>query len=499
MGSGPQEVDYEVMPRDALPYVAFQALLPEEASTAGLVVTIENQTVYGSRYIDDIVIGCSAEDGDGDGVPSAFDCDDADGNAFHRCGCVDADGDGFGEDCDLGRDCNDADASTHPGAIDTVGDGLDRDCSGSDGPGLVDDMELGRFDPVVWDVDSAQYAVWPNVEEPYAGRVALSLGGRSSIETVNLDTRTCSTLAYGVHVDAASVDPGMLVEWWDGTAWTTLLDLENTYNYPRWSGTIANPAAFHSAFRLRFTATEFNSSRGQMYLDELAVGCSDGDQDGDGVVAVADCDDTNVYLWDRCQTCSDQDGDGRGEDCDIEARDCDETDATVYVGAVDSAGDGTDQDCTGLDGPGLFDDFETQLPAFVWDQYRGGYSNGTKANSGARSLRVYNVTDMLTLPLAMGGCSQIDWSYVATWDDLGPPETGDDVVIEWWDAGAAEWRALDTLSGSEVTGTFTTHSGQITDAAAFTDEFQVRVQTTFDETYSFDGVFIDDLLVDCVP
>src|SRR5690606_26305901 len=102
-------------------------------------------------HVDDVTVGCSTPDSDGDGQPDSHDCDPADGWHWADCGlCVDVDGDGFGLGCDLGGDCADGDATTFPGAPDTLGDGVDTDCSGMDGQALFEDFESGSLGNWRW-------------------------------------------------------------------------------------------------------------------------------------------------------------------------------------------------------------------------------------------------------------------------------------------------------------------------------------------------------------
>lgn len=94
-------------------------------------------------------------DGDSDGSPVMWDCDDD--NALVNPGEDEVAYDGLDNDCvdgDLtdvdgdtwdgepagGEDCNDQDATVYPGATDPEGDGIDQDCDGYDG---VHDPDTG--------------------------------------------------------------------------------------------------------------------------------------------------------------------------------------------------------------------------------------------------------------------------------------------------------------------------------------------------------------------
>ncbi|MCB9678697.1 MAG: FG-GAP repeat protein [Alphaproteobacteria bacterium] len=97
------------------------------------------------------------------------------------------------------------------------------------------------------------------------------------------------------------------------------------------------------------------------------------DLDGDGFSPPEDCDDTDrrVYPASPYEALNEQSGvcEGIDYDCDgvvegeddgdgdgltrCDPLDCDDSDATIHVGAPDAFGDGVDQDCDGTDGVGL--------------------------------------------------------------------------------------------------------------------------------------------------
>ncbi len=107
------------------------------------------------------------------------------------------------------------------------------------------------------------------------------------------------------------------------------------------------------------------------------------DQDADGAAPCdGDCDDTDPALYpgafelcdavdsdcdgslvdafpdvdgDLVPDCGSVDDDGDGDTADT---DCDDYDATIYTGAVETPDDGVDQDCNGFDGTACFEDLD---------------------------------------------------------------------------------------------------------------------------------------------
>ena len=150
--------------------------------------------------IDAFSVFCTGPDEDGDGVPTADDCDDANPELWSACTtCVDRDGDGYGTNCDLGPDCHDGDALVFPGALDERGDGTDQSCDGSDGDALlVETFESGGGDEALWDVGP----IWMELRDAASGRFSALLGsaywqsttGRV-LQTVPLDAGACEQVA----------------------------------------------------------------------------------------------------------------------------------------------------------------------------------------------------------------------------------------------------------------------------------------------------------------
>ena len=126
--------------------------------------------------------GGSADDGDGDGIPTALDCDDTDASTYpgatELCDDIDNDCDGVvdeGYDSDgdgvktCQGDCVDSDPSISPLAAEISYDGIDQDCSGADEDDLDGDGYPAR-EAGGTDCDDTDPAVYPGVEEiPYDG------------------------------------------------------------------------------------------------------------------------------------------------------------------------------------------------------------------------------------------------------------------------------------------------------------------------------------------
>ncbi|MBX2796278.1 MAG: hypothetical protein KTR31_01375 [Myxococcales bacterium] len=482
------------------PFELRYGLLPAGANVANLVVQLRNTSLstFDEYHIDDFRLGCSDDDGDGDGYPSALDCDDADDRAWARCGsCIDGDGDGFGDNCDLGGDCDDTDADIHPEAVDTEGNGIDEDCSGYDGPGFVDGFELGGPSPIVWDETSVVGAVYRSDVTASEGSLSLELEANASIETRELDTTSCSSLAYQVRVQDVGLDFGerLDIEYWDGAAWQ-LLDsgLDGDLSFTTYTDLIGDAAAFASDFKMRLSNVASFAPGDAARVDSFFVGCAGDDADGDGVPTLFDCDDTDANLWASCGLCVDVDGDGFGEQCDL-GEDCDDSDATRAPDAVDTLGDGVDQDCSGVDGEGVFADFETAsaTPGFVvidGDTFFSSTALGTTSLSMAGG-----GANAQVLPLALDTCPQLAWELQVLRGDVEAPDASDFVTLEALDAGA--WVELWLLAGASTFETsFSRYAGTSSDTSVLVDDLALRLRSSGSDT-GLDDFLVDDFAVGC--
>ena len=429
-------------------------------------------------WIDDVWVTCTEPDGDGDGYGPVVDCDDTDARHHSDCTtCVDLDDDGFGDGCDLGEDCDDFDSLINPDAMDIWGDGDDTDCSGEDGPSIFDD-----FDQTALSIRHFQAgnAVWSNFIAPLN---ELRFSGAGYIETASLDLATCSAVQWRYGLGTVTIPGEPAVFWDDGAAWVAAPHLQIGDDVV---GLVDDPAALTS-FNLRLESTRY------LTIDYLGVRCVDADGDGDGVSPELDCDDNDPLHWADCGVCIDLDGDGFGEGCDL-GDDCDDTASSINPNAVDTYGDGIDDDCTGLDGSGWFFTFEQADEgwAFVGD---AALSQET-AFSGIWSANLAGGNGTLVLPSwDTTFCTALDWSFRV---QRGPdvPETTDSLEAFFYDSG---FQPISVViiegDGTESQG-FETWTGTITDPDAFVTDFQLRFLSE-GSGRGFDDFYIDDINVVC--
>jgi len=447
-------------------------------------------------HVDDFFVGCPGIDADGDGQPELLDCDDSQAAHWTDCGlCVDADGDGYGSDCDLGLDCDDADANTYPDHGEMDGDGVDSDCDGHDNRVLADDFELGYGRTTVW--SALEHGAALQTDEVANGDYALRLGGNGTAETVTFDTSACLGLAWEYLGQRGPSTPqigdDVMLEYWDGGQWNTVdtwLGGDGDPAFSLRSGTFSDPAALSSQFKARLIRTPGNVDYRVFYVDDFVLYC-DGDNDADGILDSADCDDFSPEHWSDCGGCVDFDWDGYGLGCDL-GSDCDDGDASVNPAAMELVGNGLDENCDGLDRAALFDDFEgTRWSDVVWESVGGAHIETGEVGAGAHSVRLDAGADLRTVPFDSFFCSELWWSFLVKRGPLAP-EIGSDLSVQYWDG--ASWAVADTWTGDGSTdGDFAVLRGTIVDPAAMRSDLQLRL----DFPMGAGSFYIDDLLLTC--
>jgi MYXO-CTERM domain-containing protein len=273
----------------------------------------------------------------GDGIDQ-----DCDGNDIGVACFEDLDGDTYGSmviitspdnDCaDAGEsnastDCDDGDASIFPGATEVVGDGEDQDCNGFDdvqcfvdgdddgvGDGQVvshdgdcDDLGEALTDG---DCDDANPTIHPGATDTPGDGIDQDCSGTDTVE--------CLTDADNDGFGSAAVLPSP-----DG-------DCDDTGEVPLTDGGDCDDGAastYPGAGEIPDDGTDQDCSGAD------TVTCfvdGDGDGYGDGTVLAVDGDCTDM-----------------GEA--LQGGDCDDASAAIYPGAPETASDGVDQDCDGVD------------------------------------------------------------------------------------------------------------------------------------------------------
>ena len=261
-------------------------------------------------------------------------------------------------------------------------------------------------------------------------------------------------------------------------------------------GFIDDPAAFWSGFRMRLVSDGSGIGLDNFFIDDFWATCGQVDGDGDGVPPPIDCDDSDINHWSDCGLCIDGDGDDFGDLCDL-GNDCDDGDAAVNPLALDVAGDGIDQDCSNVDGPGFYDGFEDGTPAIgVW-QTVSGDATVTTANVAAGTYALDlggGIGIVETWPMDATTCPSLAWGYMGK---RGPevPDAGDGLNVEYWDG--VSWVLSDRWEGDgTIDPAFTQRGGIINDPAAFRADFQIRLISN-GSGVGFDNFFVDEFFLGC--
>ncbi|MBX2798264.1 MAG: putative metal-binding motif-containing protein [Myxococcales bacterium] len=457
--------------------------------------------------LDNIFVACTEPDSDGDGFPGINDCDEGDANHWSDCGlCVDNDGDDFGIDCDLGADCDDGDAGVNPGELETDGDGVDSNCDGFDSSvAMFDDFDTGAFDDDVWASIVGTQAFVVSATS-HSGDFALELDGGGTATTEELDTSSCSLIVWKARVrrgpNLPETGDDLIISYDDGVGFVEVDRVlgqsgvgDSDGNYPLYFGEISDSAAFATDFRMElFNDSPFTFD--EFHVDDFGVGCSEGDVDGDGFPDGVDCNDSDIDHWLDCGRCIDSDGDDYGVDCDL-GPDCDDADAGINPGVTDTLGDGIDQDCSGVDGSDIYENFDTGTFGGGLVSVDGNFFYSTaNANSGAYSLYMGGgIANAYLRPMDLATCPQLAYEFHALRGSLNSPETTDFLWLQGDDGGV--WNNLLTVAGNNTQEvTFTRYAGSTTSGTWLADGVEFRVRSD-GSGLNIDDFLVDDIAVGC--
>ncbi len=457
-------------------------------------------------YLDDVSITCGPPNTDGDPAIDDDDCAVNDELHWADCGqCTDGDLDGYGEDCDLGPDCDDSDAGVNPSIAEIDADETDQNCDGYDSVQVITDrFETCDFDALTW--PSVVGTPYPTTEDFVSAPYSAVLTGGSRITSKTIDTSACSLIVWQMQARRPSrridSDDELFLYYDDGAGFVETFELVGgpfDSEFIEYSGTITDPAAFHPGFRVEMWVDA--SSFDEVWIDDFSVGCAV-DRDGDGFAGPLDCNDKDDRHWSDCGLCVDWDDDGYGELCDL-GPDCDDTIATTFPGAPDAFGNGIDDDCSGVDGQGIYANFDngTILPGFDYlddndaspaqalVETEFSFSGGYSLQLGGDQSFAY------ALPIDIAGCTELAWEWQVLRGSDNAPESADFVRIEADDSGF--WTELQTINGVSAMETeFTRYFGSTTDPLFLVDDLAVRLYAD-GSGLNFDDFLVDDFVIGC--
>ena len=256
--------------------------------------------------------------------------------------------------------------------------------------------------------------------------------------------------------DAPENGDTLAIRYFNGTTWNSTSSWSGNGSvdpdYQLYWGIIPDILAFHRYFQIELeTKVHGATGKDQFEVDDFAFGCDDGQDEGDGVPTIVDCDPTDPNHWSDCFTCIDLDGDHYGPGCDL-GPDCDDGDPAINPGAAELPGDGIDQDCDGTDMSSFFDDFESNSfdPA-IWQSVTGDVvSSSSHHVSGSYAAQLGGGGGvMTTVPFDATYCTRFRITF---WAKRGPetPDNGDNLVMEYR-VGTGAWTNGQTILGTGVT------------------------------------------------
>jgi hypothetical protein len=293
---------------------------------------------------------------DGSDAATCFVDDDLDGyGSTDTVQSADGDCNDPGES-DTSDDCDDTDNTIYPGAAETADDGIDQDCNGVDAITCFADDDQDGFGSTV---------------------TTTALDGTCDTADSESDVDTdCDDTDDTVYPGAAEVaDDGIDQDCNGVDAITCFVDADQD-SFGSAATTTALDGTCDTGESESANDQDCDDADNTIYPGAAEVPDDGIDQDCDGVDSITCFADTDGDTFGSAATVQSADDDCTDAGESAVDTDCDDTDNTIYPGAVEIPDDGIDQDCDGVDSITCFADNSRHGSPWAANAYTRARSRG---------------------------------------------------------------------------------------------------------------------------